>query len=163
MSPKIPATRRSAAPCRRIEIVASRRVAIVWFVWLCLVACVVLFAVALPVLVRVAICVVAATANARSVAIGVLLRGERSIRALEWQEAGEFTALLGMALRPVPAELAAGSFRLGWLLLLRFETPVGMRFVLIDGPLQHVQSFRRLCRRLEWRLPGGSGRSLRPS
>ena len=134
-----------------------------WLVWLCVVSCAVLFAVALPLLVRIAICLVAATANIRSVALAVLLRGERSVRALEWVEAGEITALLGPALEPLPAELAAGSFRLGWLLLLRFETPVGMRFVLIDGPLQNTHAFRRLCRRLESRLPGGSGRSPRPS
>jgi hypothetical protein len=136
---------------------------VAWLAWLCLVSCVVLFAVSLPLLIRIAICLATATANARSIALAVLLRGERSVRALEWLEAGEFTALLGPARQPLPAELAAGSFRLGWLLLLRLETPIGMRFVLIDGPLQNTHAFRRLCRRLESRLPGGSGRSPEPS
>jgi hypothetical protein len=111
------------------------------------VCAVLLFAVALPLLVRITICFVLVTANVHSVAVCVLLRGRRSVRAIAWEQ-GRFTVLLGASPAPVPALLAAGSFRLGWLIGLRLQTSGGMRAVLIDGGRQEISAFRPLCRRL---------------
>jgi hypothetical protein len=71
--------------------------------------------------------------------------------------------LLGATCRPYPAELAAGSFRLGGLALLRLRTSAGMRSVLIDGGPQPVSDFRRLCRHLEGNKAGRSGRYREPA
>ena len=148
MSPKTPATRRCAAPCRRIDLVASPRLAAAWLIWLGAGCAVVLFAVALPLLARIAICFALVAANVRSVAVCVLLRGRKSVRAIDWEQV-EFTVQLGATPAPVPALLASGSFRLGWLIVLRLQTSGGMRSVLIDGARQEISAFRLLCRRLK--------------
>jgi len=163
MSPKIPVTRPCAAPCRRIEIVASRRIAAAWVLWASSICAVVWFAVDLPWLVRGTLVLATAGSNASSLCRCVLLLGSQSVRVLEWQEQGEFTVLLGDDHAAHPAALAAGSFRLGGLLALRFAVPGGLRAVLIDGNRQEPRAFRRLCRHLgnarEGAKTGGSGRS----
>ena len=159
MSPKIPATRRCAAPCRRIDLVASPRLAVAWLLWLAAACAVVLFAVALPLPARIAICLALAAVNLRSVDVCVLLRGRKSVRAISWEQ-GEFTVLLGATGTPVPALLASGSFRLGWLVVLRLQTSAGPRAVLIDGARQEISAFRLLCRRLKGAktaVPGAPG------
>ena len=164
---KIPATRPCAAPCRRIDLVASPRLAAAWFIWLAATCAVVLFAVALPLLARVAICFAVATANVYSVGVCVLLRGRRAIRAIAWEQ-GELTVLLGATRTPIPALLAPGSFRLGWLIVLRLQTSDGLRAVLIDGARQDISAFRLLCRRLEAvktavpGVPGSATDTIRP-
>lgn len=116
--------------------------------WVCSICAVVWFAVDLPWLVRGALGLATTVSNACSICRCVLLLGSRAVRALEWQEQGEFTVLLGGERAAHPAALAAGSFRLGGLLALRFKVPGGMRAVLIDGNRQEPRAFRRLCRRL---------------
>jgi hypothetical protein len=59
--------------------------------------------------------------------------------------------------------LAAGSFRLGGLVVLRLRTPAGMRAVLIDGERQPISDFRRLCRRLNRMSTVRSARSREPA
>jgi len=167
MSPKIPATRRCAAPCRRIDLVGSPRLAAAWLLWLGAACAVVLFGVAFPLLARIAICAALATANLPSVGACALLRGRRSIRAITWDQ-NQFTVLLGAPSVPVLAELAPGSFRLGWLVVLRFQTSSGMRAVLIDGARQEISAFRLLCRRLRGvnprlrEVPGSATDTIRP-
>jgi len=101
----------------------------------------------LPLLARIAICFALATANVPAVGTCVLLRGRKSVRAIAWEQ-GEFAVRLGAQREPVSAVLAPGSFRLGWLIVLRLKTPGGMRAVLIDGARQEISAFRLLCRRL---------------
>jgi hypothetical protein len=163
MSPKIPATRLCAAPCKRIDFVASPRCAVLWAGWVLAVCAVVAFAVAAPWPARLILCVVLVAANVRAILPCVLLRGERAVPALEWQEQGGFTALLGESRSRHPAELASGSFRFGGLLLLRLRTPAGMRAVLIDGERQSISHFRRLCRQLNGVRTARSGRSREPA
>jgi hypothetical protein len=164
---KIPASRPCAAPCRRIDLVASSRLAAAWFIWLAGACAVVLFAVALPLLARIAICFALATANVPSIGACVLLRGRKSVRAIAWEQA-EFTVQLGAMREPVPALVAPGSFRLGWLIVLRLKTSGGMRAVLIDGGRQELSAFRLLCRRLTAvktavpGVPGSATDTIRP-
>ncbi len=127
------------------------------------VCAVVVCGVDVPLPVRLVICVVLATWNACAVRRCVLLLEARSVRALEWRERGEFTVLLGANRSAHSAKLAAGSFRLGALLVLRLRTPAGMRSVLIDGGRQPIPAFRHLCRALEWRGSRASGRSREPA
>ena len=167
MCPTIPATRPCAAPCKRIDLIASPRLAAAWLLWVAAVCAVVLFAVACPLPARIVICLVLATANARSARACALLRGRGSVRAIDWEQ-GEFTLLLGAAPTPVRAQLARGSFRLGGLLALWFKTSAGMRAVLIDGPRQEKATFRLLCRRLADGqtavpgVPGSAAGTIRP-
>jgi hypothetical protein len=120
-------------------------------------------AVALPFPARLIICIVLAAANRGSIRLCVLLLGNNAVRALEWRDPGEFTILLGPRREPSQATLARGSFRLGAVLMLWFETPAGMRAVLIDGGRQESEAFRRLCRRLDRRQTPRPGRSREPS
>ena len=131
--------------------------AALWLSWLGVVCVALLFAVAVPWLARIAICLVLVISNVRSVGVCVLLRGTRAVRALEWQEQGDFTLVSGTPRLFSPAALAAGCFRLGSIVVLRLSTAAGMRVVLIDGGLQEMRAFRRLCRRLAWRGSRGSG------
>jgi hypothetical protein len=148
MSPTIPVTPPCAAQCRRLEIVASRRVAAVWILWSVSVCVVVCAATALPWLARAAICLTIMVFNADVVRRCVLLIGSQAARVLEWRAPDDITVLLGAARELHPASLAAGSFRLGGLLVLRLRTPGGMRVVLIDGERQEIRAFRCLCRTL---------------
>lgn len=151
------ATPRSAAPCERIEIHASRRVAAAWIAWLLLLCAAMLFGVALPLYARIVICVAATTSTLAGVRGFVLLHGPHAVRALEWAEAGEFIAYVGSEPAGAPASLARGSFRLGaGLVVLRLAVPNGVRSVLIDGGIQDTVAFRRLCRRLAAHSRGGS-------
>lgn len=166
MFPRIHTVPRSAAHFyNRIEISPSRRAALLWFTWLLGVCCAMLLAVALPLAVRLAIC---AAVLATCVPVSwscILIRGPRAIRRLEWSAGGPegegFTASFGRSLTASPADLAAGSFRLGnEVLVLRLATSMGVRFVLIDSATQDSASFRRLCRRLKThprRSPPGPG------
>jgi hypothetical protein len=163
MSPKIPVTRPCAAPCTRIDLADSSRCAALWIGWLVIVCAVVLLAVALPLRTRIAICAVLGVTNACAVRRCVLLRGAHAVRALEWVEQGDIGVLLGAARVAQPATIARGSFRLGGLLVLRLRTSSGMRSVLIDGARQPAREFRRLCRRVDLRRTGGSGRSREPA
>ena len=155
MSPKTPVTPRSAARCSRLEIAVSRRVAAGWILWSCAVCAAVWFATALPWAVRGAICLIIMGVNALGIRTCVLLEGSRAVRVIEWLAQDAFTVLPGAASGPHPARLAAGSFRLGGLLVLRLRTPAGMRAVLIDGRAQEIRAFRGLCRSLS-RVSRGS-------
>jgi len=115
---------------------------------LCWVCSVIWFAVAVPWSLRAALCLAVISFNTVGIRRCVLLLGSDAVRALEWLEPGEFTVRLGVTREALPAMLAGGSFRLGGLVVLRFQTPRGMRAVLIDGGRQEIRAFRRLCRRL---------------
>jgi hypothetical protein len=163
MYPKTLAARRSAAHCcNRIEISPSRRAAVLWFAWLLALGCAIFFGVALPLYARLTICAAIAATCLPVSWCCVLVRGPRAVRRLEWSQAEGLTVFLGPALVASPAELAAGSFRLGnQVLVLRLTTEFGVRFALIDSSVQDMASFRRLCRRLNSRPrrpPKGSGR-----
>jgi uncharacterized membrane protein YtjA (UPF0391 family) len=160
MFPMIPATPRSAGQCCRLEIAPSRRGAAAWIAWLILLCAVVLFAVALPLLVRGVVCVACATSILLGIRSFILLRGANAIRALEWSEAG-LIAYVGSARAATSASVADSTFRLGvWLLVLRLNTPEGLRSVLVDGSAQEDgAAFRRLCRWLAWHSRPCSGLS----
>jgi hypothetical protein len=124
-------------------------VAAAWIIWLLTLCAALLFGVALPLYVRIALCVAAATSTLAGIRSLVLLRGAGAVRALEWSEAGEFTAYVGSDCAALPASVTRGSFRSGaGLLVLRLATPKGIRAVLIDGTVQDTAVFRRLCRHL---------------
>jgi len=165
MSHPIPAARRSAGSCcNRIELNPSLFAASAWFAWLALACLVTWFAVALPWVVRFAMCATVLVAGVWSLRSFVLLQGPRAVRAIEWNEAGEWSVCLGATLAPHPATLSAGSFRLGlryW--VLRFATPVGPRSVLVEEAAHARHAFRRLSRVLSGELRRGSGRSRRPA
>ena len=165
MSPTIPAAPRSAgASCNRIDLVPSFLAAGAWLCWLATVCAVTGFAVALPWLLRFVICAAVASAGVLALRTFVLLAGPRAIRAIEWNEAGEWFVYLGTAMAPNPAVLSAGSFRLGlrfW--VLRFATPSGTRSVMVEEAAGATHAYRRLTRCLEGHLRRGSGRSRRPA
>jgi hypothetical protein len=150
--------------CDRIELIPSLLAASAWFAWLLLTCTVTWFAVMLPWPVRFTICSAVAAAGFFALRAFVLLNGPRAVRAIEWNEAGELTVCLGATLASHPATLANGSFRLGlrfW--VLRFETPVGIRSVLVEEAAGALLAFRRLSRCLNGHLRRGSGRSRRPA
>jgi hypothetical protein len=165
MSHPIPARQSCAgASCNRIDLVPSVSAASAWLAWLALDCAVVGFAVSLPWFVRVAVGATVAAAGFYALRSFVWLDGPRAIRAIEWNEAGEWTVCLGATATPCPATLANGSFRLGlriW--VLRFATPVGMRSVLVEEVVRAPHAFRRLSRRLNGQLRRASGRSGRPT
>jgi hypothetical protein len=103
--------------------------------------------------------------NAVSIRGCALLLGSKAVRALEWSTKNEFTVQLASFDEPRPASLAAGSFRLRSLLVLRLRTPAGMRAVLIDGKRQDIRAFRALCQTLGRVSSAGKrpGPSLRES
>jgi hypothetical protein len=109
---------------------------------------VVCFTTTLPWPLRGAISFAVLAFNAVAIRSCVLLLGSRAVRALEWSGQNEFTVQLASVDELGPASLAAGSFRLGGLLVLRLRTPSGMRAVLIDGKRQDIRTFRALCRTL---------------
>jgi hypothetical protein len=150
MSPTTRATPRCAArSCGRIDLVPSRRLAIAWLLWLSACLGVLAGGVALPWPARAASGIVLIAANIPAIRVGVLLRGPRAVRTLEWGADGEFRLRLGADPQPWPATLSAASFRLGIaFLVLRFSTPAGRRLVLIDGARQDPVAFRRLSRHL---------------
>jgi hypothetical protein len=120
--------------------------------------------VALPWPLRFAICAAVTSAGMYSLRAFVLLAGPRAIRAIEWNDAGEWSVCLGKAQTRYPATLSAGSFRLGrrfW--FLRFATPVGPRSVMVEEAPGATHAYRRLTRCLEGHLRSGTGRSRRPA
>ena len=165
MSHPILAARRSAvSSCNRIELIPSLFAAGAWFAWLALACAVTWFAVALPAGLRFTLCAAVALAGARAISGFVLLRGPRAVKAIEWNEAGEWFVCLGATATPLPATLSRGSFRLGlryW--VLRFATPVGPRSVLVAEPARTRSDFRRLSRSLNGHLRRGSGHSGPPA
>jgi hypothetical protein len=121
--------------------------------WLVVCCAALLGGTALPWTIRVALGLVLIAVNLPILRMGVLLRGSRAVRTLEWNEEERF--YIGSVLRagfdpqPLPALLLPGSFRLGIaFLVLWFSTPAGLRVVLIDGGRQDPVAFRRLSRRL---------------
>ena len=142
--------RRCAARCSgRIEIVPSRRVALAWLAWLTACLSVLMFGVAMPWPARLVLGLVLVAANIPALRVGVLLRGPRAVRRLQWDGEGKFELGLGDDPQPRPATLSAASFRLGIaFLVLWFSTPAGSRVVLIDGGRQDPVAFRRLSRHL---------------
>ena len=165
MSPTIPAAPRCAGTsCNRIDLVPSLLAAGAWLTWLAMACAVTWFAVALPWLLRFAICAAVASAGLYSVQTFVLLAGPRAIRAIEWNEAGEWFVYLGTEVVRCPATLSAGSFRLGLRLwVLRFATRAGSRFVMVEEAPGATHAYRRLARRLDGHLRRGTGRSRRPA
>jgi hypothetical protein len=120
--------------------------------------------VALPWPARVALCVTVIAAGLRGLQAFILLRGPRAVRAIEWTDAGDWSVCLGATLARHPATLSDGSFRLGtrfW--VLRFETPVGTRSVLVEEGSREPRAFRRLSRCVGDQLRRGSGRSREPA
>jgi hypothetical protein len=91
---------------------------------------------------------------------GVLLRGARATRALEWrpgEPAPAFFIWVGRPARRLPA-CPRGCQRFGggpW--MLNFVTPEGNQWWLVDPPLQDAAALRRLSRSLEWRGERGAG------
>ena len=162
MYQKTPDAPHSAAPCcRQIEISPSRRAAVLWFTWLLGLCLAILLGVDLPLSVRLVICAaIAATCVPLSWSC-ILIRGPQAVRRLEWSKGEGFIVFTGPGLTARPARLAKGSFRLGnEVLVLRLETAIGVRSVLIDSAVHDVASFRQLCRRLKTRphrQPGGPG------
>jgi hypothetical protein len=121
-------------------------------------------AVSLPWIFRVAIGATVVAAGVYALRSFVMLEGPRAIRAIEWNEEGEWTVCLGATARPWPATLASGSFRLGlrfW--VLRFTTPSGTRSVLVEEASRAPQAFRRLSRCLNGQLRRASGRARPPA
>jgi hypothetical protein len=132
--------------------------------WILLVCAVTVFALALPAWMRVAVCIAVVIANLLCLSQFILLRGRRALRAIEWAEDSGFTAVIGPHAKRLPAQLAAGSFRLGlWLVVLRLRTPKGLCKVLIDGSVQDPVAFRALCLHLAFRLRSASRRQQTPS
>jgi hypothetical protein len=165
MSPTIPAAPRCAGnSCDRIDLVPSLLAAGAWLWWLATACTVTWFAVALPWLLRFVFCAAIASSGMYSLRTFVLLAGPRAIRAIEWNEAGEWSVYLGTRLARCPATLSAGSFRLGlrfW--VLRFATPEGPRSVMVEEAPGATHAYRRLTRRLEAHLRRGTGRYRRPA
>jgi len=165
MSHPIPARPNCAgASCNRIDLIPSRSAATAGFAWLALACAVTGFAVALPWFARLAICTAVTAAGVRTLRVFALLAGPRAVRAIEWNEAGDFFVCLGATFARHPASLSEGSFRLGarfW--LLRFATPVGPRSVVVEEAARAPIAFRRLSRCLNGHLRRRSGRSSRPA
>ena len=154
MSPKIRATRRSAAAsCNRIEFAPSRLAAGVWLGWL-VCAALAAFAADLAWVWRASIAISVLVAGGRTVWRCVLLRGPRAVRALEWQEPpggpARFFLWLGEPARRLPA-VPQGCRRYGvFIWVLRFETAEGVRQLLVNTACQEPVALRRLSRRLDW-------------
>jgi hypothetical protein len=105
--------------------------------------------VAWPQTARIALGLILVATNAGAMRRGVLLRGPRAIRRLEWDEAGRFRIWPADPTAGWPGVLRPASFRLGIAcLMLWFSTPAGHRWVLIDGRAQDPIAFRRLARLL---------------
>jgi hypothetical protein len=144
--------------------VPSARFAAAQVLWVFLVCAVTVFALALPLWWRATICIAVVVANLFCLSQFVLLRGRRAVRAIEWTNDMGFTAVVGPHSKPLPAQLAAGSFRLGlWLVVLRLRTSSGLCQVLIDGSLQDSAAFRALCLQLSFCLRSASRRRQTPS
>jgi hypothetical protein len=122
---------------------------VAWLLWLCACLGALGGGVALPWTARLALGLVLAGTNLAAIRAGVLLRGSRAVRRLEWDDAGRFRVWLGASRDPCAASLRATSFRLGIAcVVLWFTTPVGRRAVLIDAGRQDPAAFRRLVRHL---------------
>jgi hypothetical protein len=164
MSQPIPARQSCAgASCNRIDLVPSVSAACAWIAWLALDCTVIAFSVALPWAIRLGLAAGLVAAGFHALRTCVLLDGPRAVRAIERNE-DEWSVCLGAAAAPHLATLASGSFRLGlrfW--VLRFATPVGMRFVLVEEAALAPHAFRRLSRRLNAQMRRASGRSRRPA
>jgi hypothetical protein len=93
----------------------------------------------------------------RTVERFILLRGPRSLQAIEWGTGPGFLVLLGNGHR-LPAVAARDCRRYGMgLWILRFDTISGSVAALIDTRLQEPRSLRRLSRRLGWGPEGHAG------
>ena len=147
MSPTIPDTPHCAArSCARIDHHPSPRLAFAGFAWV-VVACGFTLSATVALPVRIVICIAVATAGIRGIARFVLLRGERAVRALEWEAAGEMWQFTAGGARRDAASVAPGTFRLGpAILALRLESARGVHTVLIDGRLHDPAAYRALCR-----------------
>jgi hypothetical protein len=120
--------------------------------WLCASVAALLGGVSLPESIRFALGLVLVAVNLPALRTGVLLRGSRAVRVLDWNEEGFEPRSghgSGSGARPLPARLLPASFRLGiGFLVLWFSTPAGLRVVVIDGGRQDPVAFRRLSRHL---------------
>jgi hypothetical protein len=116
----------------------------------------ILVGVDLPLAVRCILCFATAAAVIPTVGRCIWLRGPRALRAVEWAEGdgGEVRVYLRAGSAPLAGRLAAGTCRVGLqLIVLRLNTPDGIRVALIDGAVQGTAAFRRLCRLVGTRLP----------
>lgn len=153
MSPPIPGTKPSIAPCgariERIELRPSRRAATVVVGWLILVCGVVIGAVALPLPARIALCITIATPAVAAIRRCILLAGPGAVRTLDWS-AG-WRARIGPGTTETCVTLHLGSFRVGRaFLLLWLRSCDGIHGIFIDAGRQDPVAFRRLCRQLHW-------------
>jgi hypothetical protein len=163
MSPKIRTRRRSAAASfNRIDFVPSRLAAAVWAGWL-IMAGVLAAQARLPWLLGLSIATLVIGAAGHTLLSYVLLRGPRSLRALEWsgREADTYCVCIGPAGRRLAA-IPEGCQRYGEALwLLRFRTGEGVFQLLVETRRQDQRALRRLGRRLFGSGGSGSGRSGR--
>jgi hypothetical protein len=149
MSPKIRTRRRSAAAsCNRIDFIPSSRAAFAWLAWL--VAAGLLAAHnSLPWVLRLSIIGLVLSGAGHTLWSYVLLRGRRSVRALEWApgEVVAFHVCIGQAGRRLSA-VPEGCHRYGGLWLLRFRTCEGVYQLLVEAGRQDPRALRRLGRHL---------------
>jgi hypothetical protein len=114
------------------------------------IVCASILAVELPWSLRLTLCLALIGVNLRAIAQAVLLRGPRAIRWIEWEPDGRLRIGPALAGESPEASLGPGAFRLGIaFFVLWFNTPRGLRGVLIDGGLQEPSAFRRLSRGLK--------------
>jgi hypothetical protein len=150
MSRKIRTRRRSAAASfSRIDFVPSRIAAAAWLGWLVM-AGVLVAQTRLPWPLRLSIAALVIAAAGPTLWSYVLLRGPRSLRALEWSglEADTYYVCIGPASRRLAAT-PEGCRRYGKALwLLRFRTAEGPFELLVETGRQDQRVLRRLGRRL---------------
>lgn len=150
-TPRIPDTRRCAAPSGRVDVTPSPVAATLAGLWLALVCLIALIAVDLPLPARIGLCLFIATPGVVTIRRVFLLRGAGAVRSIRWNQTNtEFRVSLGNE-RELAARLGRGSFRLGASnLYLRFETCDRTHAVFIQADRQEMRAFRSLCRRLGW-------------
>ena len=150
MSRTIRNSRRSAATSfSRIEFTVSRRAAAAGSLWLAMALALCLSS-GLPLVCRWLIAALVAVSVGATLWRFVLLRGPRSLRALEWRGEGipAYFVCLGSAgtrLPAIPEECRRYGISL-W--LLRFRTRTGVVSLLVDAGRQDPHAIRRLGRRL---------------
>ncbi|HUQ09536.1 MAG TPA: hypothetical protein VM146_04410 [Steroidobacteraceae bacterium] len=150
MSPKIRTRRRSAAASfSRIDFIPSRIAAAAWLGWLVMAGALAAHT-QLPWQLRLAIAALVMGSGGHTLWSYVLLRGPRSLRALEWSgsEPDTYYVWVGPAGRRLAA-LPEGCRRYGTALwLLRFRTAEGLFELLVETGRQDQRSLRRLGHRL---------------
>ena len=147
MSHKIRTRRRSAAAsCNRIEFIPSRRATFAWLGWLGMAGLLIAHT-SLPWWLRLAVGALVFATAGRTLWSYVLLRGSRSVQALEWGSGTPiaYHVLIGASGRRVAA-VPEGCHRYGGLWLLRFRTAEGVFQLLVEAGRQDPRGLRRLGR-----------------